>query len=86
MARYTIRARNSAGVVDFQDRLTIDAALRKVEDLRNAHFEHITLVNQATGLEISDVEALIQAQGDENGRHSADGKEPVSGRSRPLES
>jgi hypothetical protein len=62
MARYTIRARNGAGVVDFQERLTIEAALKKVENLRDAHFEHITLINQSTGLEISDLEALIDAQ------------------------
>jgi hypothetical protein len=65
MARYTIRARNGAGMVDFQERLTIEAALNKVESLRDAHFEHITLINQSTGLEISDLEALIQAQRDE---------------------
>ena len=59
MARYIIRASSAAGPVDFNERLTIEAALRKAKELREAHFEHITLVNVLTGVEIKDLEALI---------------------------
>ena len=60
MARYTIRASNETGPVEFQERLTIEAALEKVKELRAAHFQHITLVNMISGLEITDLEALMQ--------------------------
>ena len=59
MARYILRARGAAGPVEFQERLTIDEALAKVQKLRKAHFSHITIVNVMTGVEIRDVEALI---------------------------
>lgn len=59
MARYIIRASSNAGPVEFLERLTIDAALAKVAELRDAHFEHITLINQQTGLEITDLDALM---------------------------
>ena len=59
MARYTIRASSNAGPIECQERLTIEGALAKAEELRDAHFTHITLINQVTGLEISDLDALI---------------------------
>ena len=59
MARYTIRASSNAGPIEFQERLTIEAALAKAEELRDAHFAHITLINHHTGLEITDLDALI---------------------------
>ena len=60
MARYVIRARGDAGLVDFLDRLTIVHALERARELRAAHFEHITLINVITGVEITDLEALMQ--------------------------
>ena len=65
MARYTIRATGAAGPVEFQEPLTIEAALMKAEELRAAHFNHITILNVLTGVEITDIEALLVAQ--ENG-------------------
>jgi hypothetical protein len=59
MARYTITARNSAGPVEFHERMTIDAALNKAAELRAAEFHSITLINLETGLEIKDLERLI---------------------------
>ena len=59
MARYTMRATNSAGLIQFQERLTLGEALKKAEELRDAHFEHITLINHDTGIEITDLDALI---------------------------
>ncbi len=59
MARYVVRASNETGPVEFQDRLTIDAAIERAKELRAAHFEHITIVNVLTGVEITDLEALI---------------------------
>ena len=59
MARYTIRASSSSGPIEFQERLTIEAALAKAEELRDAHFTHITLINHDSGLEITDLDALI---------------------------
>ena len=60
MARYIIRATSQGGPVSFQVPLTLDAALRKAAELRDAHFQHITLVNTMTGLEITDLEELIR--------------------------
>ena len=65
LARYMIRATGAAGPVEFQERLTIEAALVKADELRAAHFSHITILNVLTGVEITDVEALLVAQ--ENG-------------------
>lgn len=62
MARYVLRARGAAGPVEFQERLTIDQALAKAQELRDAHFEHITIFNVLTGIEITDVEALLTSQ------------------------
>jgi hypothetical protein len=59
LARYTIRANNSTGAVEFTERLTIDAALNKAAELRDAQFRHITLINVQTGVEIKDLEGLI---------------------------
>ena len=61
-----MRARGASGPVEFQERLTIDAALAKVHELRAAHFSHIVIYNVLTGLEITDVESLIHAGGDED--------------------
>jgi aspartate 1-decarboxylase len=60
--RYVIRANSSAGVVNFHDRRTIDAALAKAAELRDAGFEKITLINVENGVEITDLEQLIQDQ------------------------
>ena len=59
MARYILRAQGASGPVEFQERLTIDEALAKVQDLRKARFSHVTIINVMTGVEIRDVEALI---------------------------
>lgn len=64
LARYILRAKGASGPVEFQEHLTIDAALAKVEELRAAHFSHITICNVLTGVEIRDVEALINARED----------------------
>ena len=60
MARYIIQARSHAGPVEFQEPLTLDAALAKAVELRHAHFQHITLVNTRTGLQITDLEELVR--------------------------
>jgi hypothetical protein len=60
MARYVIRATSRDGPVSFQDPLTLDAALRKAAELRDGNFQHITLINTMTGLEITDLENLIR--------------------------
>ena len=62
MARYILRASGAAGPVEFQERLTIDQALDKGRELRDAHFSHITIFNVLTGTEITDVEALLVSQ------------------------
>ena len=59
MARYIIRATGAAGPVEFRERLTIDQALDKALELRDAHFSHITLFNILNGVEITDLEALV---------------------------
>ena len=59
MARYMVRATGAAGPVEFQERLTIDQALEKVRELRDAHFSHITIYNVLNGVEITDLEALM---------------------------
>lgn len=57
--RYTLRASNSAGRVNFTDKLTIDAALRKAAELRDAGFHHVTLINVESGVEITDLEHFV---------------------------
>ena len=59
VARYIVRATGVSGPVEFQEPLTIEAALAKAEELREAHFNHITILNVRTGVEIADVEALL---------------------------
>jgi hypothetical protein len=59
MARYIIRASNNAGQIEFRERLTIDAALAKATELRDAGFRRITLLNAETGVEIQEVEQLV---------------------------
>jgi hypothetical protein len=63
LARYILRATGVSGSVEFQERLTIEAALVKARELRDAHFNHITIFNVLTGVEINDVEALLISQG-----------------------
>jgi len=62
LARYVLRATGMSGPVEFQERLTIEAALNKAQELRDADFTHITIVNVLTGVEIKDVEALLDSQ------------------------
>jgi hypothetical protein len=57
-----VRATGAAGPIEFQDRLTIDRALAKAQELRDAHFTHIAILNVVTGVEIHDLEALLQEQ------------------------
>jgi hypothetical protein len=63
-----VKATGAAGPVEFQERLTIDQALNKASELREAHFTHITILNVLTGVEITDLEALMEerdrAEGD----------------------
>jgi hypothetical protein len=59
LARYIIRATGAAGPVEFRERLTIDQALDKALELRDAHFSLITLFNVLNGVEITDLEALV---------------------------
>jgi hypothetical protein len=69
LARYVLRATGAAGLVEFNERLTIEAALVKARELHDAHFSHITIFNVLTGVEITDVEALLVSQkNDGNGR------------------
>jgi len=70
LARYILRATGASGPVEFQERLTIDQALEKARDLRDAHFSHITIFNVLTGLEITDLEALMGGL-DDNGTGGA---------------
>lgn len=70
MARYILRASGAAGPVEFQERLTIEAALAKAQQLRDAHFSHITIFNVRTGIEITDVESLLVTQGSPDQRES----------------
>jgi hypothetical protein len=65
LARYILRATGAAGPVEFQERLTIEAALAKAQELRDAHFSHISIVNVLTGIVINDVEALLGSQTNE---------------------
>ena len=57
--RYTLRASSSAGRVDFMEKLTIDAALRKASELRDGGFLQVTLINAESGVEITGLEQLI---------------------------
>jgi hypothetical protein len=60
LARYILRAKSALGdSIEFMERLTIEQALDRVRELQAAHFSHITIINTDTGLEISDVEALL---------------------------
>jgi hypothetical protein len=60
VARYTIVAKGGAGPIEFLEPVTIDAALARAQELRDAHFEHITITNVLTGVAIEDLEALLQ--------------------------
>jgi hypothetical protein len=68
-----LRAKGASGPVEFQERLTLEEALAKVQELREAHFSHITIFNVLTGIEITDVEALIEA-----GNTSIEANEPFT--------
>ena len=52
------------GAVEFRQPLTIEAALSKAAELKAAHFQHITLINTQTGVEINDLEELVRGVGD----------------------
>jgi hypothetical protein len=65
LARYIVRATGAAGPVEVQERLTIEAALTKAQELRDAHFSHITILNVLTGIEINDVESLLESKAGE---------------------
>ena len=62
MVRYKLRATGASGPVAFQERLTIDAALAKIEELRSAGFTLIAIINVLSGVEITDVDALLAAR------------------------
>jgi hypothetical protein len=68
LPRYILRARGAAGPVEFQERLTIDAVLVKAQELHDAHFTNITIFNILTGVEITDLEALLESS-DSDRRH-----------------
>ena len=59
MARYILRARGAAGPIEFQERMTIEAALAKAQELRARHFTQITILNVLSGVEITNVETLL---------------------------
>lgn len=61
MPRYILRAKGASGAVEFQEPLTLDAALAKAQELRDAAFSHITIFNLRTGVEITDLEALMES-------------------------
>ena len=60
MAQYVIRASTESGTIDFAEPLTLEAALEKAVELRDAHFRHITLINTHTAVEITDLEELVR--------------------------
>ena len=68
MARYVLRAKSATDPVEFQRRLTIDLALQKTRELKEAHFTHITILNVLTGVEITDLEELMAAQGGDDAK------------------
>jgi hypothetical protein len=70
LARYILRATGASGPVEFQQRLTIDQALDKARELRDAHFSHITIFNVLNGVEITDLESLMDGQAEEATRSS----------------
>ena len=76
MARYILRATGAAGPVEFQERLTIDQALEKAKNLCDAHFSHITILNVLTGIEITDVEALLVSQSGDDSRRAPKSASP----------
>ena len=68
LARYVLRAKSATDPVEFQRRLTIDLALQKTRELKEAHFTHITILNVLTGVEITDLEELMAAQGGDDAK------------------
>jgi hypothetical protein len=66
VARYILRATGAAGRVEFQEPLTIEGALEKAQELRDAHFTHIAIFNLRTAVEITDVEALLLTNQDDS--------------------
>ena len=70
LARYILRATGASGPVEFQQRLTIDQALDKARELRDAHFSHITIFNVLNGVEITDLASLMDGQAEEATRSS----------------
>lgn len=70
MARYKLRATGASGRVEFQERLTIDAALAKAEELRAAHFTQIAIINVLSGVEITDIEMLLASRASDETRRT----------------
>lgn len=68
MARYILRATGASGPVEFQQRLTIDEALAKAQELRDARFTHIAILNVLTGVRIDDVDALLSSHGSDTSK------------------
>lgn len=60
MARYIIRASSAGGPIESSEPLTLEVALEKAAELRDAHFQHITLINTRTGVAVTDLEELIR--------------------------
>lgn len=77
MARYILRATGASGPVEFQERLTIESALAKARELRDAHFAHITIFNVLTGVEITDLESLLESENDDVQRQLNRRRRPV---------
>lgn len=67
LARYIVRASGVSGPVEFQQGLTIDQALDKARELRDAHFTQITIFNVLSGVEITDLEMLMGGEPDAEG-------------------
>ena len=59
MARYILQARSVGGPVEFNEPLTIEQALARASELRDAHFDHITIINIRTGVAITDLEQIM---------------------------
>ena len=63
--------------MEFEERLTIEAALAKASELRDAQFSHITIYNVLTGVEITDLEALLEFGNNEG--HRSQGRKQTRG-------
>lgn len=59
MARYILQAKSLGGLVESNEPLTLQQALTKAAEMRDAHFDHITIINIETGLAITDLEQIL---------------------------